>query len=161
MSAVLQEPAIRLRPMQDVDIDTVMEIELAAYDFPWTVGIFRDCLRVGYCSWVVTQDDDIVGYGVMSIGANESHILNVCMRKQVQRRGLATHMIKHLLNLAQRHAADICFLEVRPSNHAAVDLYYKLGFNEAGLRKGYYPSYNGHEDAIILALALTGYEDEK
>ena len=90
MSAVLQEPAVHMRPMQAADIDTVMQIELAAYEFPWTAGIFRDCLRVGYCCWVVTQNDVIVGYGVMSIGAGESHILNICMHTQVQRKGLAT-----------------------------------------------------------------------
>ena len=63
-----------------VDMDAVMEIEIRAYDFPWTQGIFRDCLRVGYCCWCYENDETIQAYGVMSAAAGESHILNLTVR---------------------------------------------------------------------------------
>ena len=98
------------------DLDAVMEIESSAYDFPWTQGIFRDCLRVGYCCWCYEIDGLIQGYGVMSVAAGESHILNISVRPESQRQGIGSKLMKHFLQLARRHDADTVMLEVRPSN---------------------------------------------
>jgi len=154
MSAVINQPSISLRPMQLVDLDIVMDIENDMYDYPWTEGIFRDCLRVGYCCWVLTVDSELCAYSVMSTGANEAHILNVCVHRDALRNGHAETLLRHLLGVAKRHSADICLLEVRPSNSAAISLYHKLGFNEVGLRRNYYPAIDGREDAVILAKNL-------
>lgn len=154
MSAIPNERAMRMRPMQEADVPTVMAIEHRAYAFPWTAGIFRDCLRVGYCCWILEQDDDIVGYGVMSVGAGEAHILNLCVRPELQGQGLGRRVLTHLLNLARRHHADTALLEVRPSNEPALRLYRSLGFNEVAIRRNYYPDRNGREDALILMRAL-------
>jgi len=159
MSAILQEATINLRPMQAADIDAVMEIENATYPFPWTAGIMRDCLRVGYCCWLAEQDEQIVGYSIMSIGAGESHLLNICVHRDWQRQGIASQLLKHMLNLAKRHGAEVCLLEVRPSNRSAIELYEKNGFSEVGRRKSYYPAKNGHEDALILACPLLDYTE--
>ena len=154
MSAVLQQPHVVIRPMRDVDIDAVMEIENEMYPFPWTEGIFRDCLRVGYCCWVLSEGDKIVGYAVLSIAVGESHLLNVCVHKDAQRNGYASQLIEHMLTLAKGHDAQVCLLEVRPSNTAAVTLYEKMDFVEVGVRPAYYPAKKGREDALILALEL-------
>jgi len=154
MSAVLQQPNVTVRPMRDVDVDAVLKIENEMYPFPWTEGIFRDCLRVGYCCWVLMQDEQIVAYAVLSIAAGESHLLNVCVSKQCQRSGYGKQLVEHMLNLAKRHDAQVCLLEVRPSNIAAVRLYEKMNFVEVGIRPAYYPAKNGREDALILALEL-------
>ena len=154
MSAVINQPAISLRPMRIADLDRIMQIENVMYAYPWTEGIFRDCLRVGYCCWVMMQEHEIIAYGVMSTGAGEAHILNICVNRDQQRNGYAETLLQHLLNLARRHGADLCLLEVRPSNIAAINLYHKLGFNEVGLRRNYYPDKDGREDAMILALNL-------
>lgn len=143
-----------LRPMTVADLDAVMEIEKDAYPYPWTLGIFRDCLHVGYCCWVYTQAEEILAYGVMSIAAGESHLLNLCVRGSARRSGLGTTMLRHLVQLAGRHGADVVLLEVRPSNVAAVDLYRNLGFNEVGIRKNYYPADDGREDALVMARQL-------
>jgi len=136
------------------DLGTVMDIESHVYDFPWTQGIFRDCLRVGYCCWCYENDGLIQGYGVMSVAAGESHILNITVRPESQRQGIGGKLMKHFLQLARRHDADTVMLEVRPSNKLAISLYEKLGFNEIGVRRNYYPADEGREDALILALSL-------
>jgi ribosomal-protein-alanine N-acetyltransferase len=154
MSAILAMQGSRIRPLSMADLDTVMDIESQAYDFPWTRGIFRDCLRVGYCCWCYENDGLIQGYGVMSVAAGESHILNITVRPESQRQGIGGKLMKHLLQLARRHNADIAMLEVRPSNLSAISLYEKMGFNEIGVRRNYYPADEGREDALLLALSL-------
>ena len=155
MSAVLQQPGVSMCPMQEKDIEAVLEIELDMYEFPWTEGIFRDCLRVGYCCWVLLEEETVVGYAVLSIAAGESHLLNICVSKKCHRQGYATRLVEHMLQLAKRHDAQVCLLEVRPSNKAAVELYEKMDFVEVGIRPAYYPAKNGREDALILARELT------
>jgi ribosomal-protein-alanine N-acetyltransferase len=153
MSAILADQS-RLRPLVVDDLEAIMEIESRAYRFPWTAGIFRDCLRVGYCCWCYERNDRIEGYGVMSVAAGESHILNLTVRPESQRQGIGEKLMRHFLQLARRHNADVVMLEVRPSNTAAVRLYGKMGFNEIGVRRNYYPATGGREDALLLALAL-------
>ncbi|MEE9158374.1 MAG: ribosomal protein S18-alanine N-acetyltransferase [Gammaproteobacteria bacterium] len=154
MSAVLQSPVIQFRPMHETDLAEVMVIEQEAYVFPWSPGIFYDCLRVGYCCWVLEQDGVVDAYAVMSMGAGESHILNLCVRPTVQRSGLGGAMLRHLLMLARKYKADCMLLEVRPSNRAALCLYRSAGFDEVGMRRRYYPATRGREDALILARNL-------
>lgn len=154
MSAILARQGSGIRPLAIADLDAVMDIESRAYDFPWTQGIFRDCLRVGYCCWCYENDGLIQGYGVMSVAAGESHILNLSVRPESQRQGIGSKLMKHFLQLARRHDADIVMLEVRPSNVSAISLYEKMGFNEIGVRRNYYPADAGREDALLLALSL-------
>jgi ribosomal-protein-alanine N-acetyltransferase len=155
----MQTAPIRLRPMQESDLDAVMAIETDIYPFPWTRGIMRDCLRVGYCCWLAVQEEQVVGYCIMSIGAGESHLLNICVHRDWQRQGIASQLLKHMLQLAKRHGAEVCLLEVRPSNISAIEMYEKFGFSEVGVRKSYYPAENGREDALILAYPLPDYEE--
>ncbi|GMQ89557.1 MAG: ribosomal protein S18-alanine N-acetyltransferase [Gammaproteobacteria bacterium] len=155
MSAILADQGTAIRPLTLADLDAVMEIESRAYDFPWTPGIFRDCLRVGYCCWCCESDGIIQGYGVMSAAAGESHILNLTVRPESQRQGIGSKLMQHFQQLARRHGADTLMLEVRPSNRIAISLYEKLGFNEIGVRRNYYPAEDGREDALLLALSLT------
>lgn len=154
MSAQLRDPLLGLRPMQKEDLQSVLEIEELVYPFPWTLGIFRDCLRVGYCCWVIELDHRIIGYGVMSVVVDESHILNVCIHPDWQRQGLGRKMVHRLLNQAKQHGAETAFLEVRVSNLQAKSLYIQLGFVEVGRRKEYYPTRTGREDALLLSLTL-------
>jgi ribosomal-protein-alanine N-acetyltransferase len=147
-------PSPRIRTMREGDLATVLAIDRKAYEFPWTEGIFRDCLRVGYHCRVLEQTGDIMAYGVMSVAASEAHLLNLCVRPEVQRQGYGRRMLNHLVDLANRAGADVVLLEVRVSNEPAIALYHALGFNEIGQRKQYYPARQGREDALILALAL-------
>jgi ribosomal-protein-alanine N-acetyltransferase len=154
MSAILKEPDLNFRPMQEGDLSDVMEIERHSYPHPWTHLIFNDCLHAGYCCWIVERRNLIEGYGVISIAAGESHLLNLCVRPESQRQGIGLKILQHLISLARDHDAEIIFLEVRPTNRAACELYRQNGFNELGTRKDYYPAGDEREDALILARVL-------
>lgn len=155
MSAVVRLPAFELRPMSEADLPEIMLIEEAAYEFPWSQGIFHDCLRVGYPCWVLEGDGRIDGYGVMMVGAGEAHILNICVRGSERRKGHGRAILRHLLAEALLHNAGSAYLEVRPSNHGAIRLYQLAGFAEVGYRRNYYPARVGREDALILARSIS------
>jgi ribosomal-protein-alanine N-acetyltransferase len=143
-----------LRPMREDDLDAVMDIERRAYPFPWTRGIFRDCLRAGYPAWVLDEAGVLAGYGLLSIAAGEAHVLNVCSAPEAQGRGHGRRLLRALLQQARGRGAQRVFLEVRPSNAGAIALYHAEGFNEIGRRPRYYPAAHGREDAIVMALEL-------
>ena len=156
MSAVAVDPgnSPALRPMRESDLDAVLAIERSAYAFPWTLGIFRDCLLANYPAWVLAQDGRLLGYGVVSLAADEAHVLNLCTAPEVQGRGHGRRLLRALLQVARGRGARRVFLEVRPSNAAAIALYHDEGFNEIGRRPRYYPAHNGREDALVMALEL-------
>ncbi len=154
MSAILKQPVLRFRPLQEADLVEIMEIERRSYPYPWTQLIFSDCLRAGYCCWVCERQGDIEGYGIASVGAGESHLLNLCVRSESQRQGIGRKLLLQMIALARRHNAELMLLEVRPTNQAARALYHDMGFNELGSRREYYPAENGREDALILGRVL-------
>jgi len=161
MSAVIKDLEAILRPMNADDIPGVMRVERAAYEFPWTENIFRDCLKVGYYCCVMEDDSGIIGHGVMSAAVGECHLLNICIHPDHQRQGHGERLVNYLLNVAYHAKARIAYLEVRVSNIAAKSLYLKRGFREVGVRKHYYPDpgFGNREDALILVLEMRG--DEK
>lgn len=144
---------LRLRTMTQADMPRVMEIERQNYLFPWDEDIFIDCFKVGYGCWVCEEDKQILGYCIMTMGVGEAHVLNLSVAKEQQGQGVGRRMMEILIDVAKGEA-ETMFLEVRPSNEGAIALYRKLGFNEIGTRKGYYPAENGREDAIMFALEL-------
>ena len=133
------------------DVERVMKVEEEVYEFPWTDKIFSDCIRVGYYCWLALQRQNIVGHAVISVTAGESHMLNLSIAREYQRRGFGKEFIEFLIQQAQAKQAQTMLLEVRPSNTAAINCYNSAGFNEIGLRKGYYPAPEGREDALLFA----------
>jgi [ribosomal protein S18]-alanine N-acetyltransferase len=147
-------PEVVIRSMVVADLPTVVAIEIASYRFPWSEGIFRDCLNVGYVCRVVAQCDTVAGYGIVSTGAGEAHILNLCVRADLRCRGIGTLLLEDLLQRAAATAVDMAYLEVRPSNTAAIRLYRAFEFEHIGTRRGYYQAPDGREDAAVFKLAL-------
>jgi len=144
-----------LRRMRASDIPIVAEMERAAYEFPWTEGIFRDCLRVGYDCRVLEGDGGVLqGYVILSVAVAESHLLNLCVHPDCRRCGLGRDMLRFAMTQARIAGAERMFLEVRPSNKAALALYADEGFVEIGRRPRYYRSRAGREDAVVLAREL-------
>jgi ribosomal-protein-alanine N-acetyltransferase len=160
MSAVTADPGernqrlVKFRAMVPTDVAAVGLLERAAYAFPWTEGIFRDCLRVGYLCRVAEMEGEVVAYGIVAMGAGEAHILNLCVRGDMRGRGVGRQMLRLLLERARQAGMADVFLEVRPSNLLAISLYQSVGFVQVGLRKGYYQAENGREDALVLKLDL-------
>jgi ribosomal-protein-alanine N-acetyltransferase len=153
MSAVLAfQPAVR--PMRSADVDRVLAIERDLYTHPWTLGNFRDSLHAGYSCWVMEHGAKLVGYGVVMIGVQEAHLLNLSVRRAWQRRGLGSLLLEHFVDVARQHGAHRMFLEVRPSNAAARALYAAHGFGELTVRRDYYPADAGREDAILMGRDL-------
>ena len=151
MSAAIENSTPALRPMREHDLARVSMIEQRSYDFPWSVSVFADCLRVGYCCWIIASEHEMAGYGIMSVAAEECHILNICVDRTFRRRGFAGLLLDQLLESAISHGAKMAYLEVRPSNLAALDLYTGNGFTQMGQRPGYYPAQVGREDAFVLS----------
>ncbi len=147
---------LRFRKMTQNDLPAVLAIEQQVYNYPWSENIFRDCFKIGYSCWVCEDSQEgVIGYGILSIAAGEAHIMNICLSPKVHGQGYGRRMMEKLIEVSQEKRALSMFLEVRPSNTAAIALYEKMGFNEIGKRKDYYPAADGgREDAVMLALEL-------
>jgi len=145
---------VKFRAMTPGDVPAVGAVERAAYPFPWSEGIFRDCIRVGYLCRVADLEGEVVAYGIVAMGAGEAHILNLCVRGDLRSRGVGRQMLMLLLERARDAGVTDAFLEVRPSNGLAISLYQSVGFTQVGLRKGYYQAEQGREDALVLKLVL-------
>jgi [ribosomal protein S18]-alanine N-acetyltransferase len=147
-------PARHFSPMAESDLDALLRIERAIYDFPWTRGNFRDSLRAGYSCWAARAEGELIGYAVMMLAAGEAHLLNLSVAAGRQGRGHGRALLAHLLAVARDHGARVLFLEVRPSNGAAQRLYAAFGFEQIGVRRGYYPAHGGREDALVFSINL-------
>jgi len=154
MSALVSPVPLMLRPMREHDLVQVMEVEQRAYEFPWTAGIFADCLRAAYSCWSLLEGECLLGYGIMTMALDEAHVLNLCVDPPRQQRGHAQQLLDHLVEVARGRGASRVFLEVRPSNLAARRLYARNGFVQIAVRRGYYPAQEGREDAWVLSRRL-------
>jgi ribosomal-protein-alanine N-acetyltransferase len=150
MSAELKPLPAVIRDMRQSDLITVAIIEQAAYEFPWSPGIFRDCLLAGYSSVVLEHGGKIIGYGIVSVAAGEAHLLNLALSESARGMGNGRRLLEYLMELARRAGAEGLYLEVRPSNLPALALYEKNGFEVVGRRRGYYRARGGTEDAVVL-----------
>ena len=153
MSAVLSGVDPLVRPMREADLERVLDIERRAYGFPWSPGIFRDCLQVGYCCWVLEREQ-VDGYGIMQVAVGEAHVLNLCIAPEAHGTGLGRQLLRSLMSVATDHGGESVLLEVRPSNAHALALYRSEGFRTVGTRRGYYPAQGGREDAYVLSRPL-------
>ena len=141
-------------PMHIDDLEYIYKLELESYSFPWTKEILRDCILYKYDSYSVFIDDTLVGYIISKISFPETHILNLTVDINYRNNGIGQALIELTINDARiRNSQDI-ILEVRSRNLIAQALYNKLGFEKIGIRKGYYDSENGREDAFVLRLKL-------
>jgi len=155
---------LSLRRMVLDDLADIMPIEQAAYPFPWSDNIFRDCLKAAYNCWVLqhcqasqatseqpSSNVNTIGYVVFSVAAGEMHILNICVSPDWQGHGFGRYLLQKTQDKACQQGAEMCFLEVRESNKTAQKLYLSEGFNEVGFRKNYYYAGDTREHAIVMA----------
>ncbi|MBF0255959.1 MAG: ribosomal protein S18-alanine N-acetyltransferase [Gammaproteobacteria bacterium] len=144
----------RLRPMTLDDLPAVMALERLAHSHPWTEGIMRDCLKPGYSGKLLEWDGPLLGFGIWLMQLDECHILNLCIDPSRQRQGHGRYLLQWMLRDAIALGARMSLLEVRVNNRAAIALYEAMGYAEIGLRPGYYPSKQGREDGLVMALDL-------
>ena len=153
MSAVLKDVP-DLQMMREADLPDVLAIESVIYTHPWTLGNFADSLRAGYDCWTWRVNGELVGYFILMAAAGEAHLLNLSIAEPHQRRGHGSALLREVASLARRRGAKNIFLEVRPSNHSAQNLYARFGFRKIAVRRDYYPAHIGREDALVFSLAL-------
>ncbi|MEE4383034.1 MAG: ribosomal protein S18-alanine N-acetyltransferase [Pseudomonadales bacterium] len=145
---------LHLRAMTQADLSAVVRNETRSYAFPWSPGNFADCLAAGDECWVAVARERIVGHGVLSYGAGEAHLLNLCIARGHQGQGWGRSLLDWMTTRARLRGAQTLFLEVRRTNTVARALYRSFGFEEIGIRRDYYPAARGREDARVLALDL-------
>ena len=137
-------------PMNERDLDAVAALEASLQIFPWSRGNFADSLAVGHSVWVLRQGGELIGFAVAMLVIDEAHLLNIGVAARHQGCGHGARLLRHVMDCARQGGAGKLFLEVRPSNERAVELYRHFGFRQIGLRKGYYPAAVGREDALIF-----------
>ena len=142
-------------PMNASDLESVTALEASVQHFPWTRGHFADSLQAGYSAWVCRVGGELVGFSIVMQVIDEAHLLNIAVSPNHQGRGFGARLLRRLMANAVERGATALFLEVRPSNARAVELYRHFGFRQIGVRKNYYPAQDGREDALIFDKVLT------
>ena len=153
MSAVLA-PRVEMLPMTSGDLDEVLAIEYRVCAFPWGRGNFVDSLASGYSCWVCRIDGELVGYFVLMLAVDDAHLLTISVAEKRQRMGFGACLLRHAMRVARECSATNMLLEVRPSNEKALAMYRHFGFQQIGVRRGYYPAEKGREDALVLTHPL-------
>lgn len=154
MITPMAEPPASIRLMTHEDMGFVSDIERRSYEYPWSHGVFRDCLLAGYQCIVLDRDERVAGYGILSIAAGEAHILNLCVDPSYRSHGYGERLLDEILFRARAASVREIFLEVRPSNQTALALYRKKGFHIVSNRPAYYQAQAGREDAAVLVKKL-------
>jgi ribosomal-protein-alanine N-acetyltransferase len=137
--------------MTIADVDAVLSVEQAVQVYPWSRGNFTDALDSAYLCFVEEITGEIAAYAVLMPGVEEAELLNIGVAASHQRQGLGGAMLSALCKVAKDRQLYRLFLEVRASNLAALNLYRRAGFEQVGVRRGYYRDAEGSEDALVMA----------
>ena len=139
-----------LREMREDDVDQMAAIELLCFPTPWVRGAFVSELRNNsHAHYVIAEiDGRVAGYGGAWVVVDEAQVTNIAVHPDFRRLKIATRVVQRLKSVCQTVGAEVMFLEVRPSNKAAQELYFKHGFLPVGIRKNYY--YDNGESALIM-----------
>lgn len=136
-------------PMEEGHLDSLAALEALCFPQPWGRGALAEELaNGGACFLVCMEGDEVLGYGGMHTALDEAYVDNIAVFPQHRGRGVGAAILAALAAAAQARGGAFLSLEVRPSNQAAVALYKKAGFTEAGRRKNFYA--RPAEDGLIL-----------
>ena len=136
------------------DISAVTQIEQKSHTHPWSEKLFLSNFGQRYFSHLILLNDEVIGYFVASAVAGEVTLMNIAIAPGYQGQGAGQVLLQFLLDYSRKNNQQEIWLEVRASNQSAIHLYQKLGFAEVDIRKAYYPSENGREDAVIMCCYL-------
>ena len=163
-SGSVKTPAVRagggksslsLRPMTPSDVPEVARIETTAFSTPWSDRTFRSLLhRPGVELWVAEWGDQLAAYAILWKVLDEGELANIAVRKDLRGRGIGSGLLSRMLEVAEDSGVRSLYLEVRESNSVAREMYARRGFQEIGVRKGYYEG--PPEDARVLKKSLEG-----
>lgn len=149
--------APQIRPATADDLEAIHAIERASFGDPWSRAAFAQALRAPEVTMAVAAPvsgpapalpSALLGFVALRTMADEGEILNVAVAPAARRSGVGRALVRHALASAAAAGAFSVFLEVRPSNAAALTLYRSFGFVEVGRRHRYYRA--PVEDALVL-----------
>ncbi|BDG62454.1 ribosomal-protein-alanine acetyltransferase [Caldinitratiruptor microaerophilus] len=148
----MKDEGVEIVPMSLADIDGVMVVERLSFPTTWSRQAFVHEVTANTHAryFVARAGRQVVGYGGMWLILDEAHVTNIAVHPDWRGRGIGEALMRRLMDCARSYGITRMTLEVRVSNHAAQNLYVKLGFRPAGIRKGYYT--DTHEDALIMWL---------
>ncbi|BBE79800.1 ribosomal-protein-alanine acetyltransferase [Phytobacter sp. MRY16-398] len=136
------------------DLARAYEIETRAHAFPWSEKTFASNQGERYLNYRLLVGDVMAAFAITQVVLDEATLFNIAVDPAWQRKGLGRQLLEHLIGELEKRGVLTLWLEVRASNTAAIALYESLGFNEATIRRNYYPTAQGREDAIIMALPI-------
>jgi len=141
--------------LSTTDLSQAWEIEKRAHAFPWSENTFASNQGERYLNYQLMAEGKMAAFAITQIVLDEATLFNIAVDPVFQRRGLGRELLEHLIDELEKRGVVTLWLEVRASNLAAIALYEQLGFNEATIRRNYYPTADGREDAIIMALPIS------
>lgn len=136
------------------DLARAYEIETRAHAFPWSEKTFASNQGERYLNFRLMAGEVMAAFAITQVVLDEATLFNIAVDPAWQRQGLGRQLLEHLIQALEERGVATLWLEVRASNTAAIALYESLGFNEATIRRNYYPTAQGREDAIIMALPI-------
>lgn len=147
---------IRTLPPGGLGPDHLAEVHASAFALPWSADDFADlCAAPGALVLTAEPAGRIDGFVMLRIAGGEAEILTLAVRPQAQRRGLGLALIEAAQAAAAGEGADALWLEVAADNVAALALYDRAAFDEAGRRSNYYRLADGRlMDAIVMRRTL-------
>ena len=154
MSANLQQN-IEYCDVHIDDLENIYSLELESYPHPWTKGILRDCINNHYDFYIARTNNIIIGYIIAKISMYETHILNLTISEDYRQRGIATELLEMIFSKCYIVNSLNIFLETRVNNTPAIKLYEKHNFRRISIRKNYYQTSDGKQDAIIFKKVLS------
>lgn len=143
---------LKIRPLCETDVEVVVEIAHQSQQNSWSYDVFKDCMKADYANYVLESDGVVVGFWVALLQGLECQLMNIGVAKACRRRGYGAQLLDHLLRHCKSSCCRRIILEVRASNTPAIQLYQSRGFREIGIRKRYYPTQGGREDAVVYFL---------
>ena len=154
-------PPAALRPMTTADLDVILALELEAFgDEAWSRPMLEGELEQQPASrhYLVAQDPDgtVIGYAGLLAAGSQADVVTIAVSRDRQRRGTGLALLNALLAEAARRGCTEVFLEVRVDNDTAQRLYRARGFDQVGIRRGYYQPSGA--DALVMRLDLTRAE---
>ncbi len=122
---------------------------------PWSEATFLDCTTSPYECWVMLNDGQVIGFAILLVVLDEVTLMDIAISAELRGQGAGERMLDFVINRCKQLNASGCFLEVRESNVAAHTLYSNSGFALLERRKGYYPTKDGREDALMMSLPIS------
>jgi ribosomal-protein-alanine N-acetyltransferase len=136
--------------MKEADLDAVSALAASLQDHPWARGNFADSLAAGHAGWVLRSDGEVIGFSVVMTVVDEAHLLNIGVDRRHQGQGHGARLLRQIIEDARSAGAVRLLLEVRRSNQQAIDFYRHFAFMQVAVRRAYYPTLAGREDALLF-----------